>query len=78
MVEIPAESLIEIWEMVSDGVPTSKKNDLAVRFIGIFVDHDIDLSDLDDLKDHDEHLDHAFDHHAEDVEDQEDFTDEDY
>lgn len=80
MIEVPAESLIEIWEMVSDGLSSSKKNDMAVRFIKVFVDHEVELSDLSDLKGEDEHLDYAFEHFEkyedyEDIEEQDGYED---
>lgn len=73
MIEIPSEALLEVWEMVSDNVPSSKKNDMAMRFLKIFTDHDVDLDDLSDLKGEDEHIDHAFDQLEGDSEDFDDF-----
>lgn len=76
MIEIPSEALTEIWEMMSDGVSSSKKNELAMRFVKVFLDHEVELEDLSQMKGEDEHLDHALEQYEEE-EDLGDFPDED-
>ncbi len=58
--DLPESALLEIWEMFSEHLPASKRNDLAVRFVDILVSNDVDLSDLGEIRGEDEHLDHAF------------------
>ena len=59
--DIAESTVLEIWDLFSDFVPAAKRNDLAVKFLRVFVDQDISLADLDDARGEDEHLDHAFD-----------------
>jgi len=59
--EIAESSLLEIWEIFSDYVPAGKRNDVAVKFLRVFTEQDIDVSDLDEVRGEDEHLDYALD-----------------
>lgn len=64
--DISEESVLEIWEIFSEHVPAGKRNDLAVRFLKLIVDQDIDLADLDIIRGEDEYLDYAFEQLLED------------
>lgn len=64
--EISEEIVLEIWEMFMEHLPASKRNDFAVRYLKIFLDQDVDISDLEDIRGEDEHLDHALDHFSDD------------
>ena len=59
--EITTSSVLEIWDMFSEHAPAGKRNDLAVKFLKLFVDQDIDIDELDELRGEDVHLDHALD-----------------
>lgn len=59
--EINPESVLEIWEVFCEHLPPAKREQLAFRFVKIFIDQDIELSDLDDIRGEDEYLDDAFD-----------------
>ena len=72
--EMLEELILELWEMFSEHLPASKRADLAVRYLKLLADHDIDLDELDDLKGEDEHIDHAFEQLAND-EDNDDYDD---
>ena len=63
--EITEENILEIWEMFCELIPASKRNDLAIRYIKLILDQDIELSDLEDIRGEDEHLDHAFEYFSE-------------
>ena len=58
--DIEESTLLEIWDAFSDHLPPAKRNEIAVKYLRIFTEHDIDISDLDELRGEDEHLDHAF------------------
>jgi hypothetical protein len=75
--EISEETVLDIWEVFVEHLPAAKKNDLAVRFLTILVDQEVDLSDLEDIRGEDEHLDHAFDQLLDDQDDPEDYGDDD-
>jgi hypothetical protein len=64
--EISEEVVLEIWETFMEHLPASKRNDLAMRYLKIFLDQDIDVSDLEDIRGEDEHIDHALDQFADD------------
>ena len=59
--DIAESTVLEIWDLFSDLVPAAKRNEVAVKFLRVFVDQDISLADLDDARGEDEYLDHAFD-----------------
>ena len=76
-VELSDETVLDIWAMFVEHLPASKRNDLAVRFLTIFADQDVELSDLEDIRGEDEHLDHAFDHLMDNQEESDDYGDKD-
>jgi hypothetical protein len=75
--ELSEETVLDIWEMFVEHLPASKRNDLAVRFLTIFVDQEIELTDLEDIRGEDEHLDHAFDVLMEESEESDGYGDSD-
>jgi len=64
--DIAESTVLEIWDLFCDFVPSGKKNDVAVKFLRLFVEQDISLDDLDDARGEDEHLDHAFEELSDD------------
>ena len=60
--EINAMVLLDIWDLFSDHIPSSKKNDIAIKFFEILINNDIDLDDLEDLRGEDSNIDFALDH----------------
>ena len=68
--EISDRALLEIWEMFSDYIPPGKKNDAAVKFLHIFIEHDVELDELEDIREEDEHLDYALDELSSDLNDE--------
>ena len=75
--ELSEETVLDIWEMFVEHLPTSKRNDLAIRFLTILADQDIELNDLEDIRGEDEHLDHAFEILMEDSEESNKYGDSD-
>ena len=74
--EINDRIILEIWEMFSDYVQPGKRNDVAVKFLKIFLEsEDISIDDLEELREEDEHLDYALDELTSDHEDYEDDAD---
>lgn len=60
--EIDYHTILEIWEMFSDYIQPGKRNDVAVKFLKIFLEsEDISIDDLEDLREEDENLDYALD-----------------
>jgi len=76
--EISEETVLGIWETFVEHLPAAKRNEIAVRFLTILVDQEVDLSDLDDIRGEDEHLDHAFDQLLDDQHDHDDYRDDEY
>lgn len=60
--EINAMSLLEIWDLFSDHIPSARKNDAAIKFLEILLDNELDLEDLEDLRGEDDMIDVALDH----------------
>lgn len=54
--------LLDIWDLFSDHIQSSKKNDIAIKFFEILINNDIDLDDLEDLRGEDVNIDFALDH----------------
>ena len=71
--EINDRTILEIWELFSDYIQTGKRNDVAVKFLKIFLESDdVSVEDLEDLREEDEHLDYALDELGSDQEEYDD------
>lgn len=57
--EIDAKTVAELWEAVKEYVPANKRDELAVAFLEVFVNNDVEITDLDDLHGVDDSLDDA-------------------
>jgi hypothetical protein len=74
--EIDYHTILEIWEMFSDYIQPGKRNDVAVKFLKIFLEsEDISIDDLEDLREEDENLDYALDELGSDNTEYDDDTD---
>jgi hypothetical protein len=74
--EINDRTILEIWELFSDYIQPGKRNDVAVKFLKIFLESDdVSIEDLEDLREEDEHLDYALDELGSDQEEEEDDAD---
>jgi hypothetical protein len=63
--EISGDFVLEVWELFSETVPASKRNDLAVRYLSLIL-KDVDIGDIDEIRGEDENLDFAFEHLGDD------------
>ena len=59
--EINESVLFSIWELFMDYIAANKRNDVAVKYLQILLENEIELDDLEPLRGEDEHLDHALD-----------------
>ena len=59
--EIDVKTGAELWETVKEYVPANKREELAVNFLSVFVDNDVEIEDQEDLRGVDDDLDQAMD-----------------
>lgn len=59
--ELDAKTVADLWETVKEYVPVNKREELALAFITVLVDNDVEISDYEDLKDVDDDLESAID-----------------
>ena len=59
--EVDSKLVAELWEKVKDFVPAGKREDVAISFLEVFHEHDVEIADLDELRGADEDLDAALD-----------------
>jgi len=59
--EITDDTLLDLWEFFADYIPVGKKNDTAVKFLRVFMEHGVDIDDLKALRDEDDNIDYALD-----------------
>lgn len=59
--EIDAKLIAELWETVKDLIPAGKRDDVALEFISVFEENDVEIHDLDALRGADDSLDSALD-----------------
>ncbi len=58
--DISDTTILEIWNLLCDYVQASKRDEMALRYLRILTDGELELSDLEDLRGEDEYLDRAF------------------
>jgi len=59
--EVDSKLVAELWETVKDLIPAAKREDVALSFLEVFQDHDVEIEDLDELRGADDDLDAAID-----------------
>jgi hypothetical protein len=57
--EIDAKTVADLWETIKEYVPANKREELALAFLEVFVDNDIEIEDIEDLHGVDDNLDTA-------------------
>lgn len=55
-----SELVINLWDVIRENVPNSKKADMAVEVIRLFADYGFESDDLEDIVDEDIHLTEAY------------------
>lgn len=55
-----SELVINLWDVIRENVPNSKKSDMAVEVIRLFADFGFESDDLEDIVDEDVHLTEAY------------------
>ena len=73
--EVNASLVLDIWELVSEYLPTNRKEDVANKMIKIFADKGLDQDDFEAIKGEDYHLDTAIDNFSENDRDDDDEID---
>ena len=59
--DVTESIIVEIWELLGDYASPGKRNDVATKFLRIFVEQGVEIEDLEQIRGEDEHLDHALD-----------------
>jgi hypothetical protein len=57
--DIDESVVVEIWNMMIDHIPANQRNAYALKYINIFMDNEVELSELNSIRGDDEHLDYA-------------------
>jgi hypothetical protein len=57
--EIDAKTVADLWETVKEYVPANKREELALSFLEVFVNNDVDIEHMEDLNGIDDNLDTA-------------------
>jgi hypothetical protein len=53
--------MLDVWELVMEHIPSSKREDVANKMIKIFADKGLDQDDFESIRGEDNHLDSAID-----------------
>lgn len=67
--------VLELWDTIKEALPANKRQEVADRFVSIFIDHGWDLEELG-LQGHDRSLDEALREHLERNDSDEDLDEE--
>ena len=76
--ELVASVVLDIWELISEYIPSSRKEDVANKMIKIFADKGLDEDDFKSIKGEDNYLDAAIDNFCEPENDDFDYFDAEY
>ena len=71
--EIDAKTVMNLWECVKEYVNANKREELAVSFLTVLVDNDVEITDLEELHGVDDDLDSALEEVFEDEFDEDDY-----
>ena len=64
-----AAIVLDVWELMTDFVPSSKKEDTAIKFMLLFENYGFDKRDFETIRGEDTHIDAAMDNiYSDDVE----------
>lgn len=72
--------VLDLWELVVEHIPSSKKDDVANKLVMMFADAGLDEDDFNSIRGEDSHLDSAIDHYLGDsgVDEEIDYESNDY
>ena len=76
--DLVASVVLDIWELVIEYIPSSRKEDVANKMIKIFADKGLDEDDFKSIKGEDTYLDAAIDNFCETSDDDYDYFDAEY
>jgi hypothetical protein len=63
--EVSSSLILEVWELISEYLQTSKKEDVANKLIKIFADKGMESEDFESIRGEDNYLDTAIDNFLE-------------
>lgn len=59
--ELDAKTIADLWSTMKEYVPANKREELALNFLTVLVDNDVEIEDREDLRGVDDDLDTAMD-----------------
>lgn len=68
--ELNTSVIIDIWEIIAENVPNSRKEELSTKLISIFAKEGVEKSDFNAILGEDEYIDSAVEHYFSDEEDE--------
>lgn len=78
--ELNTSVIIDIWEMIAENVPNSRKEELSTKLVSIFAKEGFEKNDFNAILGEDDYIDSAVEHYFADDEDDFDmrYDDEEY
>lgn len=67
--ELNTSVIIDLWEVISENLPNSRKEEVATKLISIFAKEGLEKSDFNTIIGEDDHIDSAVEHYFSDEED---------
>lgn len=61
--------IIDLWEMIAENVPNSRKEELSTKLISIFAKEGVEKSEFNAILGEDDYIDNAIEHYFADEED---------
>ena len=68
--ELNTSVIIDIWEIIAENVPNSRKEELSTKLISIFAKEGVEKSEFNAILGEDEYIDSAVEHYFSDEEDE--------
>lgn len=70
--DISTSIIIDVWEVIAENVPNSRKEELSTKLISIFAKEGVEKSEFNAIMGEDDYIDSAIEHYFSD-EDEDDY-----
>jgi hypothetical protein len=67
--DVDTSVIIDLWEVIAENVPNSRKEELATKLVSIFAKEGVEKNEFNSILGEDDYIDNAVEHYFSDEED---------
>lgn len=72
--DVSTSVIIDIWEVIAENVPNSRKEELSTKLVSIFAKEGVEKSEFNAIMGEDDYIDSAIEHYFADEEEEDDWS----